>query len=317
VLLPRFVWADALAVHFSHLYRSAYVLTYFLSAVAVFIALGGVFVESVEQKGIVVLMEFVVIGLIISMIMIGRACLWHERWLDYRGLAESLRHGRFLAFVSEFGRVHDTFLGRVAREPAWTLWYIRATMRELGLPTAILDFTYQWRILNATLTYEIDEQLNYHTDNSRNVHRIDHLLHDVGIACFLLTFAILGLFLVGYGYEYLFGDIKLATGKPLTSLGHVPVFLKPWMFVCTAGLPALGAALAGIRVHGDFESAEEHSERMIDSLTLLKNDYEVALRRQGDFDDTAQRLIAASRIMTEDLASWHDLYGRKRLVLPA
>jgi hypothetical protein len=76
-------------------------------------------------------------------------------------------------------------------------------------------------------------------------------------------------------------------------------------------------ALAGIRVHGDFESAEEHSERMTDSLALLKDDYTLAMRRAGTFDDTAQRLIATSRVMTEDLASWHDLYGRKRLVLPA
>jgi hypothetical protein len=317
VLLPRFVWADSLAVHFSHMYRSAYVLTYFLSAVAVFIALGGVFVDTVDRKGIVVLMEFFVIGSIISLILIGRASLWHERWLDYRALAESLRHGRFLAFVSEFGRVHDSASGQVSREPPWTLWYVRATMRGLGLPSAIFDFTYQWRILNATLTYEIDEQLKYHTDNSRSVHRIDHLLHDIGIACFLITFIILGLFLVGYGYEYLFGDLTTASVKPVTWLGQLPFFLKHWMFVCTAGLPALGAALAGIRVHGDFESAEEHSERMTDSLALLKGDYTAAMRREGTFDDTAQRLIATSRVMTEDLASWHDLYGRKRLVLPA
>jgi hypothetical protein len=317
MLLPRFVWADSLAVHFSHMYRSAYVLTYFLSAVAVFIALGGVFVGTVDRKGIVVLMEFFVIGSIISLILIGRVSLWHERWLDYRALAESLRHGRFLAFVSEFGRVQDSASGQISREPPWTLWYVRATMRELGLPSAIFDFTYQWRILNATLTYEIDEQLKYHTDNSHSVHRIDHLLHDIGIACFLVTFLILGLFLVGYGYEYLFGDITMAGGTPLTSLGYLPFYIKHWMFVCTAGLPALGAALAGIRVHGDFESAEEHSERMADSLALLKGDYTAAMRREGTFDDTAQRLIATSRVMTEDLASWHDLYGRKRLVLPA
>jgi hypothetical protein len=133
----------------------------------------------------------------------------------------------------------------------------------------------------------------------------------------LFTLLILGLFLLGYGYEFVFGDIKMAGGRPLTFLGYLPVFLKPWMFVCTAGLPALGAALAGVRVHGDFESAEDHSERMTDSLALLKSDYTVALRREGTFDDTAQRLIATSRVLTEDLASWHDLYGRKRLVLPA
>ena len=55
VLLPRFIWADALAVHFAHLYRSAYVLAYFLSAVAVFIGLVGVFAPHIDQKVFIVI----------------------------------------------------------------------------------------------------------------------------------------------------------------------------------------------------------------------------------------------------------------------
>ncbi len=135
---------DALAVHFSHLYRSVYVPAYFLSAVAVFIGLGGMFAVHIDQKGIIVLVVFIVIGLIIALIFLGRHWFWHERWLDYRALAESLRHGRFLAFLSEFGRVHDGSAGLITRP--WTLWYLRATMRELDLPSAMLGSTYQWRI---------------------------------------------------------------------------------------------------------------------------------------------------------------------------
>ena len=85
------------------------------------------------------------------MILIGRRWLWHERWLDYRALAENLRHGRFLSFVSEFGRIRGEPAGVEQREPPWMLWYVRATMREIGLPNATLDGTYQWRLLNATL----------------------------------------------------------------------------------------------------------------------------------------------------------------------
>jgi hypothetical protein len=50
VLVPRHVWADALAVHFSHLYRSAYVLAYLLSAIAVFVALGGMLPRVATSK---------------------------------------------------------------------------------------------------------------------------------------------------------------------------------------------------------------------------------------------------------------------------
>jgi hypothetical protein len=317
VLLPRFVWADTLAVYFSHHYRSAYVLAYLLSAVAVFISLGGAFAASIEQKVIFVFLEFIVIGSIIGLILLGRHWCWHERWLDYRALAESLRHGRFLAFLSEFGRIHDGSSRLISRMPLWTLWYVRATMRELGLPSAVLDSTYQWRILDTTLHYEIEQQIKYHKENHHAVHCVDSLLHKTGVSCFLITFLILALFLLGFFDELAFGDIATLSGQPLTRLGDVTHFLKPWMLLCTAGLPALGAALAGIRVHGDFESSEQRSALTIDSLTSLKADYEAALRREGDLDDTAERLIAASRVMSEDLAAWEELYGRKRLVLPA
>src|SRR6202035_330571 len=105
ILLPRFVWADSLAVYFSHYYRSAYVLAYSLSALAVFIALGGLFANSVDGKAAFVLCELLVIATIIETIRHGRRRRWHERWLDYRALAESLRYGRLLSFVSEFGHV--------------------------------------------------------------------------------------------------------------------------------------------------------------------------------------------------------------------
>jgi hypothetical protein len=317
VLLPRFVWADTLAVYFSHHYRSAYVLAYLLSAVAVFISLCGAFVDQIEQEVIFVFLEFIVIGSIIGLILLGRHWCWHERWLDYRALAESLRHGRFLAFLSEFGRIHDGSSRLISRMPLWTLWYVRATMRELGLPSAVLDSTYQWRILDTTLHYEIEEQIKYHKENHDTVHCVDRLLHKTGVSCFLITFLILTSFLLGYGDERIFGNIAALSEHPLTALGDVTHFLRPWMLLCTAGLPALGAALAGIRVHGDFESSEQRSALTIDSLTSLKADYEAAMRREGDLDDTAERLIAASRVMSDDLAAWEELYGRKRLVLPA
>lgn len=316
-LLPRFIWADTLAVHFSQLYRSAYVLAYFLSAFAVFISLSTIFAINLDQKAAAASMEFIVIGLIIILIFFGRHLFWHERWLDYRALAEFLRHGRFLAFLSEFGRTYSGAPELNIRTPPWMLWYVRATMRELGLPSATLDSTYQWRVLDATLIDEIKSQIEYHKTNRQTARHIDRLLHNISILCFLITFFVLMMFLIGYADERIFGHLANGGEHPSTTLGYIGLAIKPWMVICTAGLPALGAALTGIRVHADFQSSEQRSEVMVDSLTILKDDYEALMQREGDLGHTAERLIAASRVMSEDLAAWGELYGRKRLALPA
>ena len=197
------------------LYRSAYVLAYLLSTVAVFIALGGVFAAHVDEKALVVVAEIIVKGSIIALILLGRHWRWHERWLDYRALAKSLRHGRFLAYLSEVGRAHDHLSSATARRSTWIVWYLRATMRELILPSAVLDGTYRWRILSATATNEIEKQIQYHEENRRTAHHIDHALHNVGLFCFLATFFVLALFLVGYGYERIFGEF--GTGSAIQS----------------------------------------------------------------------------------------------------
>jgi len=315
VLVPRFVWADALAVHFSHHYRSAYVLAYTLSAVAVFVALFGMFFESVEATAVLVLVELLMIIGSVTIVAHGRNRRWHERWLEYRALAESLRHGRYLAYVSEFGRIHDS-TPPSQREPSWVLFYIRATMREVGVPGAKLDATYQWQILNATLRDEIEKQVDYHKSNSEAAHRIDHRLHRLGNYCFFVTIAMLGVFLLGYLADVVF-DRATSHGPVAAWLDHALHAFKPWMILAAAGLPALGAAVSGIRVTGDFEGSERHSHRMLHELAALTEDYMAATSRDAGLNATSELLIATARSMSEDLAAWQELYGRKRLTLPA
>ena len=320
VLLPRCAWADTLAVYYSQLYRSAYVFSYFLSALAVFIALGIVFIHDdphapasgvLGTKGVFVGTELIVIGGIILTIWLGRQRLWHERWLNYRALAERMRHGRFLAFVSEFGRIQAGASTPAEREAPWMLWYIRATMREIGLPTATLDGAYQRSLLRATHRDEIEGaqgQVAYHTNNIDSAHRIDHFLHLLGIGCFIVTSLILIAFLALFALNRAFGS------APLESL---LVGVKPFVTFLSAGLPALGAAVAGIRAHGDFEESSQRSVHMLDVLADLTEDYARAEAGAPHLDDTGELLIVTARVMSEDLAAWQDLYGRKRLALPA
>jgi hypothetical protein len=316
VLVPRYVWADTLAVHFSHLYRSAYVLAYALSALAVFVALCGLFTDTVDIKAALVFTELAIISGILLIVRLGSKKLWHERWLEYRVIAESLRHGRFLAFVSEFGSIYDSTPNPGDREPPWMLWYIRATMREIGLPAATLDAAYQSKILKATVTHEIEEQIDYHHKTAESVGKIDHFLHTAGERCFYFTFWMLILFLVVYGDKLAFEHVTVSHVLA-ACIDRVLHAAKSWMILAAAGLPALGAAFAGIRAQGDFDGSKELSTHMEEALTSLKAGYQTAVKQGAKFDDTADLLMSAARIMSADLAAWQELYGRKRPTLPA
>lgn len=305
VLAPRQAWADALAVYCSHLYRNAYVLSYLLAAAAVMIAVVGAYVEQPILKFVFVGVELLVIIAIIHLVRRGGRSAWHERWMDYRLVAESLRHARFLAYVSEFGLIHSKSL---VNQP-WTIWYIRATLRELGSPGATLDRAYQRRLLQSVLQREVRDQRHWHEANVDAMKKVDHFLHHLAIRCFNYTFgALCG------GLVVLIAIILLL---PEHQEHDVLKVMKPVLLLFAAGLPALGAALAGIRAQGEFEDSKDRSEHMVAELHALDASFEQQLAEQPRLDHTGALLIETARIQSEDLAAWQELYGRKRLSLPA
>ena len=136
--------------------------------------------ESAIWKLLFVGAELVVIVVIILLVRYGSDNAWHERWIDYRLVAESLRHARYLAYVSEFGLVQQK---RIANQP-WTIWYIRASLRELGLPHAVLDRSYQRPLLQSMLQHEVQTQRHWHEANVDAMHKLDHFLHRLANRCF-------------------------------------------------------------------------------------------------------------------------------------
>ena len=191
------------------------------------------------------------------------------------------------------------------------LWYIPRHHARIGLPTATFDARLPEERAQRDAGGRIagpNGQLDYHRRTRKTLHHIDHLLHWAGTVCFVATATILLAFLILYG-------LQLAAG-----IGWLETFLlgvKPFVTFFSAGLPALGAAVAGIRVHGDFEGSTERSINMVAQLTGLKDDYEKAMARGVTLNETGEILILTAGIMSEDLAVWQELYGRKRLALPA
>jgi hypothetical protein len=347
VLRPRFAWADALAVDFSHRYRTAYFNSYLLAACAVAIALLGVFGHDWFQapesqlafKVMLAAIELAVILTIVGMVVLGRRRRWQEKWIEYRALAELLFNARFLAYLGEHGRAHR--MGNLeTASSAWFLWYLRVTIREIGLPNAQLDGTYQRALLNTVGKHVIADQRVWHEANASALHRMHRKLHKSADMCFILTVILLVAFLAGWmifgGVMILFdgkefgdliggahdGGVELKSALSnvdasfAEKLGGWLLRLKDYVTYLAAFLPALGAALAGIRETGDFEKVSERSTKTAASLQELQDEVARA-RRSLSLDETGDILLSTAQALAEDLSAWQSVYGHKRLELPA
>jgi len=309
-LLPRYLWADQLATYFAHVYRSAYMTSYLLAALAVVFALLELLILPPEasvdaiivRKTLLAAAEIFCVGAVVFIYGLGRRRRWHQRWLEYRALAEMLRDARFLAYFGEYGQIQTAHDADPASS-AWLLWYLRATVRELGLPYAVLDGTFQRRHLSSVERHVIADQLGYHQRNAIALARMDVSLLLLTNLCFVLT----GLLVLPWLLTFVgnLEHLKLSLFKDM----HRLTFLA-------AVLPAVGAAMAGIRETGDFERFADRSSKTAVALRNLQRDIS-AVRRTLSIDDTGGVLISLASILAEDRAVWQSIYGRKRLLLPA
>ena len=120
-LLPAYLCADALAIFYANVYRSAYVFNFLFAAIAVFLALGGIFVHSPKLKSVLVTAELVIISAVLITWLVGQWRQWHRRWLEYRRLAESIRQMRVLAAIGLRGPIDRPGTGIDERD--WGSWY--------------------------------------------------------------------------------------------------------------------------------------------------------------------------------------------------
>lgn len=322
ILLPRFAWADALALDYSHRYRTTYIVSYFLAALAVFVALSGLLFQgggkelefSVWPKHSNAVIEIVIILSIIYLVRRGRRRQWKERWMEYRTLAELLVHVRFLAYLGEHGRAHR--LGTLdAAHSSWLLWYLRATIRETGLPSAQLDGAYQRAMLSAVDKHVLVEQEKWHRENALALRCMEEMLHNSGVACFIATLAALVSFLLVCVIHTMDPSVFKQTFFGYSIDGSLPRF-ENFVTFFAAFLPSLGSALAGIRETGDFGKVAERSSKTAIALKALHKEIAMA-KRELVLDETGDALLATAKVLTDDLAAWQSVYGHKRLELPA
>ena len=293
-----YAWANFLAVHYAQLFRSGHVTNYLLSALAVVLALSGLLFPA--AKIVLVLAELGIIALLFANTRAGTRGEWHRKWLQYRYLAETLRP---LTYCKLTGLVGPPFrsgsgcdpLHRQGR-PDWTRWYAAAVWREMAWPSGTQTPATVRELAERMTAEQLLPQASYHLANAERMTKLDHQLHRIGNLLMGGVIASCLLYLLGY----------LLLPDRTTALTHAIVVL-------TAGLPAIGAAVFGLRGHGEHLLAASRSAQTAAALTASAE----RLRRASRSDQLAVELEISAAIMLSDLNEWNATYRERSLKIPA
>jgi len=310
IIIPRFCWADRLAIHYGNLYRSSYFFNYLFAALAVFLALFDL-VASFGGKTVWISTEVTLIVMILAVTTMGKRGRWHEKWIDYRQLAEELRQFRRLFLTADRGVRHDDpAQGEGAESAGWVEWYLAATRREAGLTSSRFDGETMHKIAEAILEDEIRPQIAYHGKKADVLHKLEHRLHILGEFAFGLTLLVCLVYLT---------LVAMAAGDgALAEIAYeAKKSAKGWVTLLTGFLPSLGAAFFGIRVQGEFGSTAERSHATAAQLKLIVRNFETFGQTPAPRLEMLQlRVEEAARAMLMENMDWRMLYISKPLNLP-
>jgi len=251
-LRPHFAWADGLADYYAGAHRSSFIACYLLSALAVVTALLPMATNNFGSfETACVAGELAILGFILFLLHMARTRHWHDRWTEYRLLAELIRQLRFLIPLGggkPLPRVaaHLAVYGDPAR--SWMFWHVRAIARQTGVPSARVTPAYVHDCLEFLARVVGDAnsgQWGFHRATQERAQKLGDRLRAMALVFFWLT--ILG--------------VALRLGM---RLGHVPVplYADRLLVLAAASLPALGAALEGITNQGEFVRIAKRSAAM-------------------------------------------------------
>ena len=280
LLEGAYSWSDRLAGHFAQTYRSGHVFNFVLGGLAVCLGLSGFMAPHASLE--LALVEFVITLGIILNTKIGVRNEWHRRWLDYRQLAERLRPMRSLKLL---GLAAPDPPGSVTNPVSarWIDWYSAGVWRAMGCPGGAIGEERAAEIARAVATFEIAPQVGYHESSAGQIDKLDRRLERVAGWLFMATLIVSVAVIVGQAF----------------ALPWVKDY-NPWFTLVSAGFPALGTAVFGIRFQGDFGGSAVRSQTTANALAQI----DAELMRGVDLTRAADLAEQAARTMLDHLDEW-------------
>jgi hypothetical protein len=153
----------------------------------------------------------------------------------------------------------------------------------MGCPSGNIDRACAARLGQAIAAHEVEPQVGYHERNAKQIEMLDKRLEQTGMVLFVATLLVSVATLVGLGFGSAF----------VNKYGN-------WFTLVSAGFPALGTAVFGIRFQADFGGDAVRSMATADTLRQIDGE----LRKDVSLSRAADLAEQAARIMLGDLDEW-------------
>ena len=281
LLHKAYGWADRMATYYAQTFRSGHIFNFVLAATAVLLGLSGFALPASKLQ--LAAVEIVITLAIILNTAFGIRNEWHRRWLDYRQLAERLRPLRSLKLL---GIAAPDPPGSPANPVArrWIDWYAASIWRALGCPHGRIGPENAPELTAAIVAHELEPQIEYNERSARQIEALDKRLARLGMGLFVATLVSSVIVIVG-----LMRDPDWVENT------------NDWFTLLSAGFPAVGTAIFGIRFQGDFGASALRSRSTATTLAAIRDQL---AEGRSNLNRSADLMEQAARAMLGDLEEW-------------
>ncbi len=310
-VLERFAeahgWADQLATVYAARFRQTFTAVFLLAPIAVVAAyLGAVGVDhSIVRISIVGAIEVAILVYVSLLVRRGRRDRLRERWLDYRALAERIRH---LAVL--WPMLRSTPMVRMPplelrHDPRlnWVGWLLRSVARDAGLAEVECTPAYAAACRDLLCEAEIVPQRAFHQRTLTRATRVQRGLSRLAERFFLaaLFFALLHLVIGVLAPEW----------EGENTWHHEVEILLAGLCV---GLPAFAASIHGFLGLGDFAGVAVRSGGIGPRLSQIAE--RLAQLDPVDVAGVGKLAVEATTLMETELATWRTVAETRELETP-
>jgi len=276
--LSHYARADKLALRYQHLYYRMETWVYSLALAAVIIAaFQDLFLPDLP---IILVSEIVLMLAVLGIIWTGRQQRWHERWLDYRFLAERFRAAIFMALadIEASTLKPPRHLSLAYSSKDWIVAAFSAVWR-LKPPVPAFDASTFEGMKQFVSEAWLEDQIRYYKGTSRRHLGRHRRMTTASYVLFGLTIGVVLARVLNAG----------------------PLSLKTaWAFMAVI-FPALAASITAIRTHRDYLRNSMRSAEMARHLEELKN----KVMKLKDYRGFAALVKETEETMLHENEDWH------------
>jgi hypothetical protein len=301
-LLPALEAADQLAVRYATLYRASISLKWLAVFPSAFAALVLLYVQAPWAAPLSLVAQ--VVSVITFLIGFNdRHNGWHRRFLDYRFMAEHLRYAPLMAMFGSTSTLPRLPPYQASANSDWVNWYLRFSLRKLGLVPARRDGAFIAR-MRQLVAAQITDQARFYAARSCDAQLLAKWLQT---ATMIAYFAAWGLGMLGSLLKFSsVHDIRTALNGAAGGQDRLLTTLSI-LFLLAASATIFGMlwpAISGFRAQREYFRLSQRYDAMVRQLSQL----EARLARDGAIPGQVERVAReAVDAMLAEVSDWRVL----------